>query len=185
MGLGALGNSNLIAKTKFRWTFEVQRSCRGQQLNVPASFVKTASRPKIGFEEIDIDYLNAKTWIPGKGAWETIEVTYYDMASQDNLNLWSWLAAVYNFGNPTTLEMGSQRQDYTGIGRLIMYDPCGQPLEQWTLYDVWPSNIDFGDVDMSASEIAMISLTLRYSNAQYQSFCPAFVPTGCCSPCGS
>jgi len=185
MGIGLLGNANLIIKRKFRWTFEVQRSCHGSQQNIPANFVKLASRPNLEIEEQELNYLNAKTWIPGKASWQTISVTYYDVASQANLNLWNWLASVYNFGNIVTLEMGSQRQDYAGVGLLIMYDGCGTPLEQWTLTDLWPTGINFGELDYASSEEATIELTLRYSNAQYQSFCPAFIPSSCCSPCGT
>jgi hypothetical protein len=189
MGLGLLGNANLIIKRKFRWTFEVQRSCRGSQLNVPANFVKVAARPNLQIEETELNYLNAKTWIPGKASWQTISVTYYDVAAQENLNLWNWLASVYNFApdangasNPT---QGSQRQDYAGVGLLTMYDGCGTQLERWTLTDLWPTEMNFGELDYASSDEATIELTLRYSNAQYQSFCPAFVPTGCCSPCGT
>jgi len=182
MGLGKLGNSNLIIKRKFRWTFQVFGVCGG---DIPESFVKVASRPNLTVEDTEINFLNAKTWIPGKASWETITVTYYDVASLENQNLWNWLASVYNFTDPVRLQQASQRRDYAGIGSLTMYDGCGQPLEVWTLNDLWPSAINFGDLDYSSSEESTIELTLRFSNVFYKSLCPNFTPRSCCTPCGT
>lgn len=181
MGIGKLGNANLIFKRKFRWTFEVFRPGNGSQ--IPASFVKIASRPNLSVEETEINYLNAKTWIPGKASWETITVTYYDVATIENKPLFDWLASVYDFTNPVTLGQGSQRSDYAAIGTLTMYDGCGFPLEIWTLDDLWPQSINFGELDYSSSEEATIELTLRYSNVTYRSVCPNFVPQALCTPC--
>lgn len=183
MGIGLLGNANLIIKRKFRWTFQVTRA-NGQ--DIPPNFVKLAGRPNIEIEEVELNYLNAKKWITGKASWQTINVTYIDVASTLNQNLWNWLASCYDFTDPVNLHMGSSPQDYAGTGILIMYDGCGTPLEQWTLLDLWPTGINFGDdLDYSSSDEAQIELTLRYSNVQYQSLCPGFTPVGVCTPCGA
>lgn len=183
MGIGRLGNSNLIVKRKFRWTFEVLNICGHAGRSIPPSFVKLASRPNLTVEETEINYLNAKTWIPGKASWETITVTYIDVASNDNKELYNWLASVYNFANPVTLEMGSSRANYAATANLVLYDGCGQPLEQWTLNDLWPTSVNWGDLDMGSSEEATVELTLRYSSVDYRSLCPDFVPQACCTPC--
>lgn len=185
MGLGSLGGANLIFKRKFRWTFEVFNICGVAGRKIPQSFVKLASRPNLSIEETEINFLNAKTWIPGKASWETISVTYYDVASLENQELWNWLASVYNFTDPVGLSMGSQRKDYSAYANLVLYDGCGQLLEQWVLYDLWPQAVNWGDLDMASSEEATIELTLRYSNVAYRSVCPKFTPVACCSPCDS
>lgn len=183
MGIGRLGAADIIIKRKFQYTFRVDNICGGQ--SVPESFVKLAARPNLTIEETEINFLNAKTWIPGKASWETITVTYYDAAATDNQPLWNWLASVYEFSNPVTLRMGSSRRDYSGRGQLVMYDGCGTALEQWTLNDLWPQAINFGELDYSSSEESTIELTLRYSSVTYESFCPVFKPQSCCSPCGT
>ena len=109
MGIGQLGFNNLVFKRKFRFTWELFDICGG--LEVPKHFVKVASRPNLGIEETEINFLNAKTWIPGKAAWEQITVTYIDVATFEMAPLFNWLASVYNFTDPIQLEMGSQRQD--------------------------------------------------------------------------
>lgn len=178
MGMGELGGPTLVFKRKFRWTFEITGLCNGDE--VPKHFVKLASRPNISIEETEINYLNAKTWIPGKATWETITVTYYDVATNENQKLYNWLASVYNFVDPLKSTQGKHRSDYSGTGTLHLYDGCGVPLEVWTMRDVWPQSINFGELDYSSSEEATIELTLRYSQVAYESLCPAFTPTACC-----
>lgn len=181
MGIGKLGGSQLIFKRKFRWTFRVDNIC--QNGFVEEHFVKIAARPNLSIEETEINFLNAKTWIPGKASWETITVTYYDVATMDNRSLWDWLASVYDFTDPVYLRMGSMRQEYAGRGTLTMYDGCGTALEQWILNDLWPQAVQFGELDYSSSEEATIELTLRYSSVDYRSICPGFTPNSCCTGC--
>jgi len=86
MGIGPLGFRNLIFKRKFRFTFEVQGICGDSSRSVPPHFVKVAARPNLSIEETEINFLNAKTWIPGKAAWETINVTYIDAIDPTNVS---------------------------------------------------------------------------------------------------
>lgn len=185
MGMGRLGNRNLVHKRKFRWTFRVEDVCGGK--TIPEHFVKLAARPNLSIEETEINFLNAKTWIPGKGTWETITVTYYDVGgevnSDDVQTLWTWLATVYDFTNSQTLKQASKRSDYAGRGILKMYDGCGSEMEQWVMKDMWPQAVNFGDLDYSSSEEMTIELTLRYSQVNYKSKCPGFNIDTCCTGC--
>lgn len=183
MGIGRLGFQNIVFKRKFRFTFELLDICGGA--SIPPSYVKVASRPNLEIEETEINYLNAKTWIPGKASWQTMTVTYIDVATAEIAPLYNWLASVYNFTNPITLEMGSKRADYNAKGVLKLYDGCGAELERWTLGDVWPQAVNFGDLEYASSDEATIELTLRYSNVLYEPICPSFAIKSCCSPCGS
>lgn len=170
-------NTNLVFKRKYRWTFEVQWN--GQK--VGKNFVKLASRPNLTIEETEINYLHGKMWIPGKASWETITVTYYDVArSQNNgiTQLYSWLASIYNFQDQgsdmmkqTTIQGDGNNAGWAGKGTLVMYDGCGTELESWELRGVWPSAVNFGDLDYSSSEEVTVELTLRYYQAIYKNLC--------------
>jgi len=183
MGIGALGGSRLIFKRKFRWTFRVDEICGTK--SVEEHFVKLAARPNLSIEETEINFLNAKTWIPGKASWETITVTYYDVATLQGGNqyLWDWLASVYDFTQPIELPMGSSRSEYAGRGTLFLYDGCGTALEKWVLNDMWPQAVNFGELDYSSSEEVNIELTLRYSGVDYKMICPDYTPQSCCKGC--
>ena len=181
MGIGQLGFSNLIFKRKFRYTFELFDICGGQ--SVPRHYVKVAARPSLSIEETEVNFLNAKTWIPGKASWETITVTYIDVATADAAPLFTWLASVYNFTDPINLGMGSSRDDYAATAVVKLWDGCGSLLETWEMRDMWPTAVNFGDLDYSNSEEATIELTLRYSDVTYTPECPNFPINPCCTPC--
>jgi hypothetical protein len=188
MGLGNIGGPQVVHKRKFRWTFEVNRP-KAYGGNVPSSYVKLAARPNISIEETEINFLNGKVFIPGKGTWETITVTYYDVstggAGLDNTGLWSWLANVYNFMNPTMLTQNSRRECYAGEGICTLYDGCGNRLEQWKLFDAWPQAVNFGELDYSSSEEVTIEVTVRYANVEYKNYCgpqPTVTCCGCTAP---
>jgi hypothetical protein len=189
MGLGRLGDANIVFKRKYRWTFIVQTNC--EPYLVQEHVVKLAARPNLTIEETEINFLHGKFWIPGKGTWETITVTYYDIANDNTLGaLYAWLASIYDFTDPVRLYQSSRRGDgliggtrgYSGLATLSLYDGCGQTIETWELADVWPQAINFGELDYSSSEEVTIELTLRYSQVKYTPFCsPQFKP--CCDGC--
>lgn len=184
MGIGVVGNPDIVFKRKFRWTFEIFGFCNNQKNTIPEHFVNIASRPNLEIEETEINHLNATQWIPGKAKWQTISVTYLDVASQEMQSLWNWLATMYDFTDPVKLRQG-ERRDWDATGVLTMYDGCGVMLEAWQLNRMFPTGINFGDVDYGSSDVATIELTLRYGDVKYRSYCPDFTPVPCCGGCGT
>lgn len=182
MGIGVIGQPDVTFKRKFRWTFEVFGFCDNQKNVVPESFVTMSSRPNLTIEETEINHLNAKTWIPGKSSWETITVTYLDVAHNEMKSLWTWLATVYDFTDPVGLKQGTKR-DWDATGVLTMYDGCGTIIETWEMKHMFPTAVNFGDLDYSSNDISTIELTLRYSDVTYKSLCPNFSPEPCCTGC--
>lgn len=180
MGIGKLGEDYIIHKRKFRWLFTIQ-TCNGQ---IPPYFVKTAARPDITIEDTEINFLNEKTWIPGKATWEPINVTYYDIATDDNIDLWGWLASVYDFTSDCR-HMNSRRSSYAGVGILVLLDGCGNRLEKWVFGDMWPTSVKFGDLSYADNETVDIELTLRYSKVSYHTYCGRSVSRCPCTACTS
>lgn len=128
MGIGKLGDPNIIFKRTFRWTLEISTPCG----NVPSHFVKMASRPSLAIDEVELNFLNAVSWIPGKAKWQPITVTYLDVASSDMSGLYSWINTVYQFTDPVALKM-SEKAGWAGTALLTMLDGCGTPIEYWLL----------------------------------------------------
>ncbi len=185
MGIGRIGDSDLIFLKKNRWTFQVERDPTGTSIGkspIVSDFCKISARPNITIEDTELNFLNEKTWIPGKASWETITVTYIDVATGDTAPLYGWLASVYDFTNQCR-KMGSKRSDYEATGILTLYDGCGSAIEQWKLGHMWPTTVNFGDLAMDSSETVDIELTLRYSDVLYTRYCPNVPFIGVCSPC--
>lgn len=183
MGLGIIGNPQTRIKRKYRYTFQVQ-TCN---TFVPEWFVKSANRPNLDIEETEINFLNGKTWIPGKGTWQELTVTYIDAVSPGASNattaLYSWIASVYNILDPVNLEMGTAAAEYAGQATLRLYDGCGNTMEQWLLLNIWPKSINFGDLSNDSSEECTIELTMRFTNVTYQTFCGGTIARCPCIPC--
>jgi len=178
MGIGVLGEPGIIIKRKFRFTVQIDTPLG----TVPIHFVKISARPQLEIEETEINFRNAVTWIPGKGKWQPLTLTYYDVANTNLMKpLWDWLASIYDFVNPQNL-FQTEKAGWSSIVIIQMFDGCGSPLERWELREAWPTSINFGDLDYGVSEDATIELTLRYSQARYTGVCgpsPSPICIGC------
>lgn len=182
MGIGLLGNRNLSIKRKNRFTLSIKPYCNTTPTIGP-SFVKTASRPNYDIEEIELNFLNAKTYIQGKVSWQSISVSYIDAGAQDIANLYKWIAQSASIGDNQNFWQGTNFNDYAAEATLLEYDGCGNAMAEWNLYNVWPQTGNFGELDQSSSEEAMIELTLRYDQVRYRGYCPIVKFEQCCSPC--
>jgi hypothetical protein len=178
MGIGPLGAPNTIIKRRNRWTMAISTPCG----TLPAWACKTAGRPNLDIEELELNFLNATTWVPGKAKWQPINVTYYDVASSDFQGLFNWMATVYNFQDEINLKM-SEKSGWAGVALLQMYDGCGALLESWQLGSVFPTSINFGELNYDTGEFCTIDLTLRYSEVKYRGNCNNITPQGCCNGC--
>jgi len=192
MGLGDIAGSKTIFKRKFRWTLSFLVNCNGKSAGtIPESFCKTASRPKLSIDETQVDFLNGRMFVPGKGVWQEMSVSYYDVTNAEIAPLWSWLNSVYQIfeqgADPSTMQkhMASRLGDYTGTGTLKLLDGCGSPVETWKLFNAWPKEIDFGELDMASSDLCEIKATFRFSDAGYVNHCLPSTPTTCCFGCNT
>lgn len=190
MGLGQLASGNVVFKRKYRWTLELDLHCDAQY--IPSYYVKTANRPQLDIEETEINFLHGKFWIPGKGTWNALTITFYDVSDRQNANngLFAWLATTYNFTDPVGLHQSTLRgPDFDQLsggygcdGKLELYDGCGVALERWYLLGMWPQSINFGELDYTSSDECTIEVTTRYDSARYEPLCGGTFDI-CCAGC--
>ncbi len=183
MGIGQLGQPNTIIKRKFRYTIEISTPLG----LIPRHFVKAASRPQLEIDELEVQFLNASTWLPGKGRWQPLNITYIDVASSMMQPLYDWVASVYDFQKysqgadlPQT-----ERKGWDATATLSVYDGCGNELETWTLSGCFPQSINFGDMAYDSSDECTIDLTIRYDKAGLKGSCGTPTPNGQCQGCTS
>ena len=144
-------------KTKNRFIMYVE--------GVPAFLIKTINRPSITFEEIELDHINVKRYVKGKGSWETLEITLYDpIVPSGAQSVMEWVRL--------SKESVTGRDGYSDFYKkditINVLGPVGDKVEEWTLKGAWIQAANFGDLDWSASEPLDISLTLRYDYAVLQ-----------------
>ena len=129
---------------------------------IPAYLIKTANRPTISFEEVELNHMNVKRWVKGKATWETIEITMYDpvvpSAAQAAME-WIRLSHESVTGRDGYSDFYKKDVDFQVLG------PVGDVVEQWKLKGTWIASANFNDLDFSSSDPVEISLTLRYDYA--------------------
>ena len=144
-------------KTKNRFIMYIE--------GVPAYLIKTANRPTITFEEIELDHINVKRYVKGKGAWETLDITLYDPIVPSGAQAvmeWVRLHKESVTGRDGYSDFYKKDVTFNVLG------PVGDKVEEWTLKGAMIQSANFGDLDWSVSEPVDITCTLRYDYAVLQ-----------------
>ncbi len=144
-------------KLKNRFVFNVD--------GIPAYVVKTANRPQITFEEVELHHMNVRRYVKGKGAWQTLQVTLYDPivpSSAQAVMEWIRLSHESVTGRDGYSDFYKKDVDFQLVG------PVGDIVEEWKLKGAFIQDATFGDLDFSSSDPVDITLTLRYDYAILQ-----------------
>jgi hypothetical protein len=132
---------------------------------VPAYTIKTANRPQITFEEVELNHLNVKRFIKGKGTWQTLQFTMYDPIVPSSAQaLMEWVRLSHESVTGRDGYADFYKKDVT----INVLGPVGDIVEEWTLKGAWCQDVTFGDLDFASSDPAEITATLRYDYAILQ-----------------
>ena len=129
---------------------------------IPAYLIKTATRPTINFETIELDHINIKRYIKGKGAWEPIEISLYDPVVPSGAQAvmeWVRLSHESVTGRDGYSDFYKKNVNFKVLG------PVGDIIEKWTLYGTYIGDASFGDLDFTDSQPVEIALQLVYDYA--------------------
>ncbi len=129
---------------------------------IPSFMVKSANRPKIESEVVELDHINLKRKIKGKSNWTDITITMYDpIVPSGAQSVMEWVR--------TSHESITGRDGYADFYKkdidFYMLGPVGDKIEQWKLKGAFISQANFGDVAFDSNEPASIELTLSYDYA--------------------
>ena len=129
---------------------------------IPAYLIKTANRPSITFEEVELNHMNVKRYVKGKAAWQTLQVTLYDpIVPSAAQAVMEWI----RLGHESVTGRDGYSDFYKKDIQFQVLGPVGDIVEQWTLKGCWITAANFNDLDFSSSDPAEISVTLRYDYA--------------------
>ena len=132
---------------------------------IPAYLIKTTGRPQITFDEVELNHMNVKRYVKGKGVWDQLELTLYDPivpSGAQSVMEWVRLAHESVTGRDGYSDFYKKDVSFQTLG------PVGDVVEEWTLKGAWIQDAQFGDMDFSASDPVEITLTLRYDYAILQ-----------------
>jgi hypothetical protein len=164
-GDGALTDPKVCFKRKNRWLFKIPDvSAEGSPCLPPFK----GGRPGLTFKEMDAQHLNETIYFPSKPDWKPINLSLYDIKKNKNPVI-EWIKKVYDVSSEGSTWKPSASGFKINKCFLELYDGAGTAIEKWALENVWPNSIEFGDLDMSSSDVITIDLTLRYDRAYLES----------------
>jgi len=126
------------------------------------------TRPNVSFADINLDVYNSQVRLLGKHEWQNITCKIRDDATGAVAKLvGEQLQKQLDFMEQSSAAAGI---DYKFTTRLEMLDGGNgqfEPtvLETWEIYGCYLQAVDYGSLDYAQSDIATISLTLRFDNA--------------------
>ena len=132
---------------------------------IPAYLIKTANRPSITFDEVELNHMNVKRFVKGKATWESLEMTLYDPVVPSAAQaVMEWV----RLGHESVTGRDGYSDFYKKDLTFRLLGPVGDVIEEWTLKGAWIQDANFGEFDFSSSDPADIQLTLRYDYAILQ-----------------
>lgn len=158
----------LMPKLKFRFRVAFENFGVTQPVTELTKQVMDFTRPKVGFDPMEIPVYNSKIYLAGRPTWETVTCTLRDDATGEVAKrVGEQLQKQFDFMEQSSAASGI---DYKFITRFEVLDGgngADQPnvLETWELYGCFLSNTDYGDANYGSNEPMTISLTIRYDNA--------------------
>ena len=136
-----------------------------QIAGIPAYVIKASARPQIEFEEVELNHLNTKRWIKGKGAWAELALTLYDPVVPSAAQaVMEWV----RLGHESVTGRDGYSDFYKKDVTINMLGPVGDKIEEWTLKGCYVQTAAFGTIDFSVTDPVEITLTLRYDYAILQ-----------------
>ena len=132
---------------------------------VPAYLIKTAARPQITFEDVELHHMNVVRYVKGKGQWQPLTVTLYDpIVPSGAQSVMEWVRLSHESVTGRDGYSDFYKKDVT----FNVLGPVGDKVEEWTLKGAYINDAQFGDLDFADSTAVEITLQLRYDYAILQ-----------------
>ena len=144
-------------KRKNRWVLMIE--------GIDAYIIKTASRPQVTIEEVEIPFINSRRYLAGKATFSAMAVTLHDpIAPSGSQQVMEWIRLHF--------ESVSGRSGYADFYKrdiqLKMLDPVGTVIELWDIKGAFIVDANFNDVTYEDGAPVEITLSLRYDNCVLQ-----------------
>jgi len=154
----------LHPKQKYRFRVVWQNFGENNGLREMTANVVTVTRPKITYNEVQLDSYNSVAWIQGKHTFDPIEITLRDDITnsvvssigaqvQKQMNHFEQTSAVAGINYKFAMEIHS------------LDGTTNDQLESWVLDGCWIQQAAYGDGDYASGDPNIITLTIRFDNA--------------------
>ena len=160
-------------KRNFRFTVEFQ-GIQAAQGGAKLWYAKTATKPSFAINAAEHKYLNHTFYYPGNGTWNDITVTMVDPVDPDMSATLSAIVEGSGYKPPASSEDRSsisKAKSAASLGTVIItqLDSDGNPLETWTLWNSFLTEVKYGDsLEYGNDDLTELSVTIKYDWARLQ-----------------
>ena len=131
--------------------------------------VVDVSRPKVGFEEMQLDVYNSKVFLAGKYTFETLTLNLRDDARGFVQKLvGQQVQKQFDFVEQASARSGIDYKFTTKIEVLDGGNGASENgvsvLETANMYGCFLTNVDYGDANYATNEAMQVALTIRFDN---------------------
>tara|TARA_Y100001937_G_C7135648_1_gene339866 strand:+ start:1503 stop:2093 length:591 start_codon:yes stop_codon:yes gene_type:complete len=160
-------------KRNFRFTVEFQ-GIQAAQGGAKLWYAKTATKPSFAINAAEHKYLNHTFYYPGNVTWNDITVTMVDPVDPDMSATLSAIVEGSGYKPPGSSEERasiSKAKSAASLGTVIItqLDSDGNPLETWTLWNSFLTEVKYGDsLEYGNDDLTELSVTIKYDWARLQ-----------------
>jgi len=145
-------------------------------------YAKTAEKPSFTLGEVKHQFLNHDFKFPGRVTWQDVNITMVDPGPKSGdpetsatgvASALTMLLAVSGYELPVGPSSDymtiSKTKAVSGIGNVIVtqLDHDGSAIEEWTLYNAFLADVNYGTLSYADDELTEYKITLRYDWASY------------------
>jgi len=140
-------------KKKNRWVLMIE--------GIDAYIIKTAARPTITTDSIEVPFINSRRYLAGLTKFGTMAITLNDpIAPSGAQQIMEWIRLHF--------ESVSGRAGYADFYKrdiqLKLLDPVGTVIELWDIKGALITEANFGELSYEGGELVEISLTIQADN---------------------
>ena len=160
-------------KRNFRFTVEFQ-GIQASQGGAKLWYAKSATKPSFAINAAEHKYLNHTFYYPGNVTWNDITVTMVDPTDPDMAATLSAIIEASGYSPPTDSEDRSsiskaKSASALGIVLITQLDSNGDPLETWTLWNSFLTEVKYGDsLEYGNDDLTELSVTIKYDWARLE-----------------
>jgi hypothetical protein len=159
-------------KRKFRFTIEFQ-GIQASQGGASLWYAKTVTKPSFQIAASEHKFLNHTFYYPGSVTWQDVSVTLVDPVEPDMAATLSDIVVQSGYAPPTdstSLSTMSKAKAAGALGTVIItqIDSDGNPLETWTLWNSFMTEVKYGDLGYGEDDLTEMSVTLKYDWARVE-----------------
>jgi len=169
-GVPTDAGNQVLLMPKLKYRFRV--TLLGFGVNAATELTKQVvdvSRPKVGFEEMQLDVYNSKVFLAGKYTFETLSLNLRDDATGEVQKLvGQQVQKQFDFVEQASARSGI---DYKFTTKIEVLDGGNgnnaagvNVLETQNMYGCFLTNVDYGDANYATNEAMQVALTIRFDN---------------------